>query len=55
MPGHSLIGMVAVSFLTETAGVSLRGDEVPGEAEDNQSQVLFLGNSDDDDPEYART
>ena len=55
MMGACVIGMVAVWFLTETAGVSLRGDEVPGEADDNQSPVSLLGDSGDDDPEYART
>ena len=56
MMGACVIGMIAVSFLTETACVSLRGDEVPGEGEDNQSPISLFGDNDDDEEnELARS
>lgn len=48
-----VIGMIAISFLTETAGVSLRGDDVPGEGEGNLSPVVSGGDDSDDGKEKS--
>lgn len=41
--GACVIGMVALSFLRETAGVSIRGTDIPGESPDDQTTGELAG------------